>query len=58
MQTNPLATALGMALVFGGIILAIVWIAVPFAVFGIRHRLDKLLVTAEQIRQLLAQRPQ
>jgi len=43
---NPLAGAFGILTVLAiilGLVLTILWIILPFAVFGIKNRMDKLL---------------
>jgi len=48
-MTIPLALILLAAALFY-LVLTVLWIALPFAVFGIKKRLDRMLIVLEEIR--------
>lgn len=41
-----------MAAVVGAIVIGVLWIALPFAVFGIKTRLDKLISQNEELLEI------
>jgi branched-subunit amino acid transport protein AzlD len=48
-----ISTAYLIALVFGGI-LVILWTILPFAVFGIKSKLNKMIVEIQKTNEILA----
>lgn len=50
---EDLGGALGLIIILFGFVIAILWILLPFAVFGIKSRLDQIAATHRIINQYL-----
>lgn len=57
LETGALGPTITLFILFFGILLIILWVLLPFAVFGIKARLNEVLVELKKTNKLLAENP-
>ena len=51
---DPFFSSMGFIFVIFGLIIAVLWSLLPFAVFGIKHRLDRMIEELEKLNSKFA----